>query len=105
MGKDLDILNENEISSRLNDFPGWNYKNNKISKEFKFRDFMDCLSFIVKISSIFEINDHHPDIHIYYSKIVFELQRFDIGGKVTNLDFKIAKIIEDSYNEYKKMLD
>ena len=31
----------------------------------------------------------------------FELQRFDIGGKVTDLDFTIAKGIEQKYSKRK----
>ncbi len=104
MGKDIRILFEREILEELKNFPGWNYEDDKIKKEFKFRDFVDSLAFIVRLSSVFEINDHHPDIHIFYSKILFELQRFDAGGKVTNLDFETARIIENSYSEYEKMI-
>jgi hypothetical protein len=32
------------------------------------------------------------------------LQRFDAGGKVTNVDFETARIIENAYGEYEKML-
>ena len=101
MGEDIKILNEKEINDLLKSFPGWKYKDNKISKEFKFEDFMGCLTFIVKLAPIFEMNDHHPDIHIFYSKILFELQRFDFGGKVTDMDFKIAKEIERTYEMWK----
>ena len=99
MREDIKILTDEEINEGLKELLGWEYKSDKIFKEFKFKDFMDALSFIVKLSSIFEINDHHPDMHIYYSKILFELQRFDIGGKVTDLDLKIAKEIELKYKE------
>lgn len=104
MRKDIKILSKEEILMRLKDFPGWSYEDDKIKKEFKFRDFMDSLSFIVRLSSVFEINDHHPDMHIFFSKILFELQRFDIGGKVTNVDFETARIIENAYSEYEKMI-
>lgn len=97
MGKDIKILSDKEINNILKDFPEWEYKENKISKEFKFENFIDCLTFIVKLAPIFEVNDHHPDIHIFYSKILFELQRFDVGGKVTDKDFKIAGEIEEMY--------
>mgnify|MGYP001561852154 CR=1 FL=1 len=101
MKNDIKILNDKEINNLLGDFPGWEYKDNKISKEFSFEDFMDCLTFIVKLSPIFEMNDHHPDIHLFYSKILFELQRFDVGGKVTNRDFEAAREIEEKYKEWK----
>lgn len=90
-------LSEEEIKQELKSLPSWVYKDNKISKELKFENFMDAISFIVKLSSFFEQNDHHPDILISYSKVRFDLQRFDIGGKVTNLDFVTAREIERAY--------
>ena len=102
MRDDIKILDDEEIKDILKDFSGWRFQDDKISKEFKFEDFMDCLTFIIKLAPIFEINDHHPDTHIFYSKILFELQRFDVGGKVTNMDFKIAREIERIYSEWKR---
>jgi 4a-hydroxytetrahydrobiopterin dehydratase len=99
MIEDIKILDEEEIKKGLIDLPGWEYKDNKIFKQFEFEDFMDSLVFIVRLAPFFEKNDHHPDIHIFYSKILFELQRFDIGGKVTNIDILTAKEIERVYSK------
>ena len=95
---DVVILTEEQIQEQLKDLPGWKYADNKISKEFEFDDFSSSLAFIKSLESFFNDHDHHPDTHIYYSKVVFELQRFDVGGKVTDLDFVTAHKIEDSYN-------
>ncbi len=91
------ILSQEEIGAGLKNLPGWKFSDNKISKEFEFKDFMDSLSFVNKMAPIFEANDHHPDTHIMYSKILFELQRFDAGGKVTDRDLFIAGEIEKAY--------
>jgi|SRR3989344_8414364 len=93
------ILTEEEIRQRMPLIPGWIYKGNKLSKEFKFADFLDALDFINSISSFCESIDHHPDIHIFYNKILFELQRFDVGGKVTDKDFMVAEEIERLYQK------
>ena len=45
----------------------------------------------------FEIKDHHPDVHIFYNRIRFELSRYDVGGKVTDRDVEVAKKIEHEY--------
>jgi len=92
-------LDESEIQKRLKNFPGWGYKDNKIKKEFKFRNFMDSLVFVIRLAPFCEAIDHHPDVHIFYSKVLFELQRYDIGGKVTDRDFKVAEQIEKLYAE------
>lgn len=103
---ELKILTNEEIEAALKDLPGWKFDPvksgdhgaGKISKEFKFKDFMDSLGFVNRMAPIFEANDHHPDTHIMYNKVLFELQRFDIGGKVTDRDIFIASEIEKSYN-------
>jgi 4a-hydroxytetrahydrobiopterin dehydratase len=97
--KTPNILSENEIAEKLKNIPGWEYKENKISKKFKFNDFLDSLGFINSLAPFFEENDHHPDTHIFYSEVLFELQRFDVGGKVTDKDFLVAEEIEKRYKE------
>ena len=91
------ILSEEEIQAKLKDVSGWQYADDKISKQFEFNDFMDGLNFINQLAPFFEENDHHPDITIMYNKIRFDLQRFDVGGKVTDRDFLVAAEIERQY--------
>lgn len=97
MPEDVQILTEEEIKDRLAEFPGWSYEDNKITKEFQFKNFMDSFSFVGELVPFVQELDHHPDIHIMYSKVLFELQRFDVGGKVTNRDFLVAEEIEQLY--------
>ncbi len=92
-------LSEGEIREKLKELPGWTYADDKLKKEFKFNDFVDSLGFINKLTPFFEEKDHHPDTHIFYNKVLFELQRFDIGGKVTDRDFEVASEIERVYAE------
>lgn len=91
------ILTKQEISRCLGGVEDWEYKDNKISKQFKFTDFMDSLNFVNKLAPFCEKMDHHPDVHIFYSKVLFELQRFDLGGKVTDRDFIVAEEIDRLY--------
>ncbi len=93
----INILTQEQIESELKTLPGWKYENDKIAKQFEFKDFMDSLHFINVLAPFFEQNDHHPDTHIFYSKVFFELQRFDVGGKVTDKDIVIAREIERLY--------
>ena len=93
------ILTQEEIEAGLKSLPGWKFENDKISKEFQFKDFLDALQFINTMAPIFEEHDHHADMQIMYSKVLFELQRFDAGGKVTEQDLFIADQIEQKYKE------
>lgn len=91
------ILSPEDIQKELKTLPGWEFADDKISKQYKFKDFLDSLSFINQLAPTFEANDHHPDITINYSQVRFDLQRFDSGGKVTDVDIKTARHIENSY--------
>lgn len=59
---------------------------------------MGAFTFVSALAPYFEQMDHHPDIHIFYNRIVFELQRFDIGGRVTDRDLTVAGEIERRYS-------
>ena len=98
---DKKILSKEEILEKLKEVVGWTYANNKISKTFVFPSFKEAVFMVNKLQPFCDKIDHHPDIHIYYKKIVFDLQRFDVGGKVTERDFTVAKEIERIYNRNK----
>ncbi len=94
MADDLKILTALEIKEKLKSFPGWKYHDDKITKEFTFESFDKALEFVNKLAPFCNKIDHHPDIHIYYKKVVFDLTRFSVGGKVTSRDFTVAAEIE-----------
>lgn len=102
MDKDLKPLNKIEIAKNLKSFKGWSYKDNKITKEFTLDSFSKVIRLLNILTPFCNKIDHHPDIHIYYKKVVFELQRFSVGGKVTQRDFKVAKKIETIYKDISK---
>lgn len=97
------ILSEEKIKQSLRSLPGWTYADNKISKEFGFADFVGSLSFINRLVAYFQEMDHHPDVHIFYNKVKMELQRFDVGGKVTDHDIEVAKQINRTYKSERKL--
>ncbi len=86
-----------EISVKLRDFPGWVFANDEIFKMFDFPTFLSGITFVNDLAPICERMGHHPDILIYYKKIQFRSQRYHSGQKVTELDFKSAREIENLY--------
>ncbi|HEV7424065.1 MAG TPA: 4a-hydroxytetrahydrobiopterin dehydratase [Candidatus Paceibacterota bacterium] len=68
----------------------------KISKEFKFQDFIGAINFVERVADIAEMEGHHPDIHIYYNKVLLELWTHAIGGLSEN-DFIVAAKV-DAHN-------
>ena len=76
----------------LPDLPGWNLSEDgkKISKEFKFADFIGAINFVNRVADIANEEDHHPDIDIHYNKVLLELWTHAIGGLSEN-DFIVAE--------------
>ena len=58
------------------------------------------VDFIDSLTEVFQETDNHPDIHIYYSRVVFELYTHSAGNKVTEIDFIVAMEIERVYESY-----
>ena len=64
----------------------------KITKTFKFADFIGAINFVERVADVAEMEDHHPDIHVYYNKVVLDLWTHAIGGLSENDFIGAAKI-------------
>ena len=66
--------------------------NKKIKGQFVFENFLEAISFVNKVVKIAEKLDHHPDISIYYNKVIIETWTHKVEG-LTELDFDLAEKI------------
>ena len=93
-GKGIKSFDKERAEEYMIDVPGWvlseDYK--KISKEFKFVDFIGAVNFVERVADVAEMEGHHPDIHIFYNKVLLELSTHSIGGLSEN-DFIVASKI------------
>jgi 4a-hydroxytetrahydrobiopterin dehydratase len=96
--KNLKPMSKADAQDFLDEVPTWtlNDKAEKISKEFKFSDFIGAINFVERVADVAEMEGHHPDIHIHYNKVLLELWTHNIGGLSEN-DFIVAAKI-DAYN-------
>lgn len=73
---------------------GWQLvEDKKITKEFKFKDFIEAKYFLDLISIIAEEQGHHPGLNIIYNKLKVSLTTHSSGGLTEN-DFLMAGIID-----------
>lgn len=72
----------------------WITKDNKLEKEFVFKDFIDAFAFLTKVAIAAEKQNHHPEIFNVYNKVKISLQTHDAGNVVTEKDFTLAKTID-----------
>jgi 4a-hydroxytetrahydrobiopterin dehydratase len=86
-------LSEDEIADRLRSLPDWEIKDGKLTKAFKFDDFMGAIGFVNRLAPVAESEGHHPDLQVGWGRVVVELTSHDAGG-LTAKDFKLASLID-----------
>jgi 4a-hydroxytetrahydrobiopterin dehydratase len=90
----MSVLNQDEINARLSRVNSWEFTGNKISKEFKLKDFKAALNFVNRVGDEAESMDHHPDILMHsWNKVRISVNTHSEGG-ITEKDFKLAEKIE-----------
>ena len=89
-------LSEAQINDELKTLPGWEFEDSSLRKLFRFNEFMDGIRFIGRIAEIAEADDHHPDMHINYTRVTFICSTHSDGG-VTDKDVRLASQIEQAF--------
>lgn len=84
-----------EAEELLKQVNGWSLSEDgkKISKQFKFKNFVQAMEFANKITPIAEAEGHHPDLSIQWGRVGVELSTHAIGGLSEN-DFILAAKID-----------
>ncbi|WP_458745608.1 4a-hydroxytetrahydrobiopterin dehydratase [Candidatus Nitrosocosmicus sp. T] len=82
------------LEKEIKDLVGWEKVENKLSKNFKFKDFIESFSFITRIAIISEKMNHHPDITISYNSVHIDLTTHDINS-ISKNDIILARKIEE----------
>lgn len=73
----------------------WKEENNSLTRTFKFKDFQEAFAFMTRVALIAEKMDHHPNWSNVYNTVTIQLSTHDAGNKVTDLDRKLAKAIDE----------
>ena len=93
----INPMNEVQITESLKSLPGWTFEDNKLQKKYKFNDFPEAMAFLVRLSYEAENRNHHPEIFNCYNRVELALNTHDAGGKVTELDFDLARAAENIF--------
>jgi 4a-hydroxytetrahydrobiopterin dehydratase len=72
----------------------WKEENNKLVREFTFKNFVEAFGFMTKVAIAAEKMDHHPNWSNVYNKVVVELTTHSAGNTVTEKDRKLAQVID-----------
>ena len=88
-------LNDDEIQAALQTLPGWEVKDGKLHKMFKFGSFARALGWMVSVGVQADKMDHHPEWSNVYSRVTVDLVTHDLGNAISNLDVELARKMEN----------
>jgi len=82
-------LGADEIRARLAELEGWELREEKLQREFRFGSFVDAFAFMSAVALVAERADHHPEWSNVYNRVAISLTTHDAGG-LTAKDFRLA---------------
>lgn len=86
-------LSDIGIQRELGGLPGWSRRGDSLTKTYRFPTFPAGITFVTRVADVAESMDHHPDIDIRHTRLIFTLSTHDVGGITTN-DLALAREIE-----------
>ena len=72
----------------------WKEEDNKLSRTFEFKNFIEAFGFMSQVAIIAEKMDHHPNWSNVYNTVTIELTTHDAGNVVTDNDRNLAAAID-----------
>jgi 4a-hydroxytetrahydrobiopterin dehydratase len=72
----------------------WVEVDQKLYKQFVFKDFTEALSWMLKAAFVIEKLNHHPEWSNVYNKVTVYLTTHDAGNTITQKDRDLAKALD-----------
>lgn len=80
--------------------PEWSViEGSKLRREYKFKTYMDGCAWVQLAGQISDQEDHHPDIHVFFRRVVIELWTHTVNGLSEN-DYILAAKLDESYGSF-----
>jgi 4a-hydroxytetrahydrobiopterin dehydratase len=90
-------LTDERIREELSKLGGWNIKDGKLAKSFKFNNFVKAFGFMTQVAIEAEKMNHHPDWRNVYNSVEVNLVTHD-ASSITTHDIKLARIIDTIFD-------
>jgi 4a-hydroxytetrahydrobiopterin dehydratase len=89
------LLSGSEIRASLAALPGWEVRDGKLLREFRFGTFVEAFGFMSRVALLAERMNHHPDWSNVYGRVTVALSTHDLGG-LSTWDVELARQINDA---------
>ena len=88
---------ELQIQEFITQHNAWILKENKLHREYQFKNFVEAFGFMTQIALIAEKSNHHPEWFNVYNKVVIDLTTHEARG-ITERDFSLAQQMDLVFN-------
>ena len=78
----------------------WIKHPNSLEKTFRFESFIKAIEFMKRASNDIDTLNHHPEWTNIYNKVIVTLRTHDAGNVVTELDYRLAELLDVIYKEF-----
>lgn len=82
-----------EISDFLDVHSDWSVCEEKLHREFCFKNFTHAFGFMSMVALVAEKSNHHPEWFNVYNKVVVNLTTHEAGG-ITERDLQLASAMD-----------
>jgi 4a-hydroxytetrahydrobiopterin dehydratase len=90
---EMNKMSEPEVRSALDALEGWDLRDGKLHREYRFPDFVHAFGFMAAAAVAIEAMNHHPEWFNVWNRVVVDLWTHDSGG-ITSKDIKLAGKLE-----------
>jgi 4a-hydroxytetrahydrobiopterin dehydratase len=94
-------LESQELATAMSRLPGWEVRDGKLARTYRFRDFADAFAFMAACALRIHALDHHPEWCNTYSTVKIALVTHDAQG-ITAKDAELAAVMESIAGRFPK---
>ena len=85
-------LDDNQLRQALDTLEGWQLRDEKLYREFRFDDFKQAFAFMTRAALWAEQHNHHPEWFNVYNRVEVSLTTHDADG-ISQLDIDFARFL------------
>ncbi|CAE21458.1 4a-hydroxytetrahydrobiopterin dehydratase (PCD) [Prochlorococcus marinus str. MIT 9313] len=86
------LLTAEQLSSVAEKLPGWTLADQRLQRQWRFRNFVEAFGFMTRVALLAEAMNHHPEWSNVYATVTIELTTHDVNG-LSDRDLKLAEAI------------
>jgi len=91
----VEPLSQKEIEDRLAELPGWSAEDDRLTRSYRLGSHFAATAMVIHIAQVQDELDHHSDLTLGYNTVTLSVNTHSVGGAVTELDFELARRVED----------